>query len=77
MITLKLDNDASGDQVFKVNALFDGNVKEKLVSLSVAQGNGFNLPAIFTENKLLVWIVIINVILVILIIIVAIKVARS
>jgi len=77
LITLKLDNDASGDQVFKVNALFDGNTKEKLVSLSVAQGSGFNLPAIFKDNKLLVWIVIINVILVILIIIVAVKVARS
>jgi hypothetical protein len=77
LMTLKVDKGISGEQIFKVRALYDGNVKEKLVSLSVAKASGFNLPAIFTENKLLVWIVIVNVILVILIIIVAIKVARN
>jgi len=77
LITLKLNKDASGDKIFKVRALFDGDVKEKAVSLSIAPATKFNLPGIFQENKLLFWIVVVNVILIILIIIVAIKVARS
>ena len=63
--------------MFKVRALYDGNVKEKLVSLSIGSGFNFNLPGIFGENRLLLWVVIINVVLIILIVIVALKVARS
>lgn len=78
LITLKLDNGISGQQTFNANALYNGDVKEKLISLDVAENTGFSFTNFdFKNNKLLVWIVIINVILVILIIIVAIKVVRS
>lgn len=76
-ITLKLNNDASGDQTFNVKALFGTNSKEKLLSLSIQAGPSFNLPGIFKDNKMLFWIVVINIILIVLIIIVAVKVARS
>jgi hypothetical protein len=77
VFTLKVNSGVSGEQVFKVKALYDGNVKEKLVSLSIGSGFNFNLPGIFGENRLLLWVVIINVVLIILIIIVALKVARN
>ncbi|MEM3405750.1 MAG: putative S-layer protein [Candidatus Pacearchaeota archaeon] len=80
VLKFKINKDTYGEQTFKIKVLFDGITEEKSISLEIEpQQSKFTirLPKIFEENKILLWIIIVNIILIILIIIVAIKVSRS
>ncbi len=82
LITLKLDSDAEGDQVFNINALFDGEEVRQPVSLTIAPRVGIDITGAaigesIRENWFIWAIVIVNIILIIAIIIVAVRMSRA
>ena len=81
LITLKLNSDAAGEQVFNIKALFDSQEVKQGVSLNVPQGvssiTGSAIGSSIRENWFIWVIVLINIILIIAIIIVAARMSRA
>ena len=79
-ITLKLDEDASGEQVFNIKGLFSGKEVTQPVSLTIQSGTsitGSAVGASFKQNWFIWLIVLINIILIVAIIIVAARMSRA
>ena len=80
LITLKLNKDAAGEQVFNIKSLFDSQEVRQRVSLTVPAGSSITGGAIgsaIRENWFVWVIVLINIILIVAIIIVAARMSRA
>ena len=81
LITLKLNKDATGEQVFTIKALFDSEEVKQQVSLSIQPSGvgitGSVIGASLRENWFIWVIVLINIILIIAIIIVAARMSKA
>ncbi len=78
LITIKVNNDAKGDNTFNIELLSNGQLAlSQPVSVTIDGSGSFSLSSIFGDNWYLWLIGAINVILVVVIIIVAIRVARK
>jgi uncharacterized membrane protein len=80
LITLKLNRDAEGEQIFGIKTVFDGKTVKQQVSLVIAPRftiTGSAIAETFRENWFIWAIVAINIILIIAIIVVAVKMSRA
>ena len=80
LITLKLNDDANGEQTFNIKAIFDSKEVKQPVSLLIGSGSSITGSAIGVSIKKnwFIWvIVLINVILIIAIILVAVRMSRA
>lgn len=81
LLTLKLNKDASGEQIFSIKATYNGGEATQSVSLIVPESAGLFSGLSFGESLKSNWfiwvIVIINIILIIAVIIVAVKMVRA
>ncbi|MBU1136246.1 MAG: putative S-layer protein [Nanoarchaeota archaeon] len=76
LITLKLNEDSQGEQVFYIKAVYDGKTTKQPVSLSIPSATTSNFLSNLKGNNF-VWIIVgINVVLILAIIIVVVRMQR-
>jgi hypothetical protein len=76
LITLSLNQDSEGEQVFDITAMFNGQEVSRPVSLTIEPGFGSSISESFQENWFIWVIVLVNIILIVAIIIVAVRMSR-